>query len=241
MSDAKQRILGASIGGGRLRRRRFQPAYPAGYLQQKQQHLVSLKDVDNRLLREGTRFGEQTRTREHKEVVYDRPLSVTMSKIQMGDHETYTFDREALPQAGVNNIAAGAVQFPLVTVPISQGIRGAVKRFGWFAQGAGAAQNLTFGLYVGDSLMLPGGKFIGDNPQTVLNYSPSGGSTNFEQLSECHIPVDPDNQIRILVTNNDAANAYSAGARLFGIHYEDEVRESGVRSYYNQELDKITS
>jgi len=237
--DDRQIRFGAEIGTGRVRRMRYQNHLPARYTGPKQQHLVSLKDIDNRFLKIGTRVGEKRRGRMEKDVERDLPMSMAVSKVQIPDTDTYSFDRMTQPAAGVSNVPANAVDFALVTLQISQAIRGVVKRFGWYTIAGAAATNLTFGLYIGEELVIPGGKFVGDQPRTVLDYDPSGGSIDFEELAHCHLPVSPDTQIRILVNNADPVNAYPAFGRVFGMHWEEETREDGRRAYYNEDLDKI--
>lgn len=199
---------------------------------------LGLNDIPNEKLEIATRSyeGEQG---VQKDVEYDRPLSVSMAKVNSPDMDSYSFDLQGtgIANAGVQ-IPAGAVNFPVVTVTISQGIRAICKKFGWYTNGANS-NILTFGLYIGEELVMPGGRFVADQARTLDQYNPSG--TQINDLSICadaHIPVEPDNDIRILVSNPGGAVAPAWG-RLWGWHWEEETREDGRRAYYNTKQDKV--
>ena len=169
-----------------------------------------------------------------KNVENDLPLSVAMARVQSPDMDSYTYDLMTMN----TNVPAGAIELPLLTVTISQGIRAVLKRVGWYTNNPGSAF-LNFGLYLGNELLIPGGKYIGDQARPITQYNPSSLSVDFEDLAECHIPVEPDSVLQILVTNTDAVNNYPAWARMWGWHWEEESREDGRRAYYNTEYKSI--
>ncbi len=230
MSDLDLQKFGGQVGVGVKKPRKH--AYDQA-IKEGKGHIVGLKDIPNQALEIGTVIGEGKQATE-KDAVYDLPLSIAIARGQVPDLNAFPFDFMSLNQ----NVAAGAAGFAALTITISNGIRAKIERFGWYTNGAGAA-NISFGLYVGEELMLPGGKFIGDQPRPTTQFDPSGGSIAFEDLSMAPIPVSPSTDITIRVTNADAVNAYPVWCRIYGWHWEEVEREDGRRAYYNKKHDKI--
>jgi hypothetical protein len=242
MSDDKRhRLPGQEIGTGR--RRGTKPVYdqsittPWQHVTPLEQMLVDngergLSDAPNYLYRIGARVGEGPR-KEKKDVIYDRPISMAIAKAQAPDLQTYSFDDEAR----AFNCAAGQIT-TILTIRISQGVRGILKRFSWFTNAAGQ-NNLQFGLYVGSEIVAPGGKFVSSSPRLTTQYDPTGGSNSFNDMAECSIPIIPETDLTIQVTNIDPLNNHLAWGRMWGWTWEEEVREAGERAYYNKDLGKV--
>lgn len=141
-----------------------------------------------------------------------------IDRTQIADSSVYTFDREAMPTGIVANVAAGANMFALVTVVIPGDVRGVVRRFGWYTAGAATAQ-LSFGLFVNNERVLPGGRWVQDQMQTVLVYNPSAGSIDFDRMTECNIEIPQNGTVTVRVSNADGVNGYQAWARVWGDHW----------------------
>lgn len=149
--------------------------------------------------------------------------TVSVDRTQIPDLDVYPFDRQTIPTLATNNVAAGITNFVLCSVQIRQGIRGSLKKFGWYTT-APAAPFLLFGLYISGELYLPGGRYVGDQARTTETYDPSAGSIDYPNLAECNIHITPGATIEILVTNTDPLNGYQAWARLYGLHWADEFQ-----------------
>lgn len=223
--------IGPRIGSGR--RSGFVDAY-AKVQERKRIDGSNLGDAPNELLRAGARIVE-TRKADTKDVVYDVPMRMSIAKAQSPDLSSETFD---VTSQGAVVIGAGA-NVDILTITVPNAVRGVLKRFGWYTTGAGAAA-LTFGLYVNNQLVAPGGKHFPVSPLTLNQYSPSGGSINdFEKLAECNFHIEPDSTAVIRVTNPGLI-AYNAWGRVWGWAWEEETRESGDAAWYNRKLQRIT-
>ena len=164
----------------------------------------------------------------------DKPLRTADSNQSGYSWTTWPFDTWG--HAGVN-CAANATTV-VVTLAFNPGIRAKIERFGWYTVGGAAAAALTFGLYVGGTLVAPGGRYVGGQQRTILDYNVSGGSIDPAQLNHMEIPVEPNTTIEIRATNATAI-VYVAYGRIMGRHWEDEPREDGRSSFYNEYHDKI--
>jgi hypothetical protein len=145
-----------------------------------------------------------------EQVLIDRP--------QVAASKCYPFDRQSIPTGVLPNVAAGIALFPLLTVVIPADVRGVIRRFGWYTAGAATAF-LSFGLFVNAERVLPGGRWIQDTMQTVLAYNPSGGSIDFDRLTECNIDIPQNGTVTIRVSNANPALGYQAWARVWGDHW----------------------
>jgi hypothetical protein len=246
MSDNRHKLPGQQVGTGR--RRGYKPVYdqsvttpwqhvtPVDQMINGREALLSgspaLGDAPNFLYEVGSRVGEGPR-KEKKDVIYDRPISMAVAKAQTPDLQCYSFDDEAR----AFNCPPGSIS-TVLSISISQGVRGIMKRFSWFTNAAG--QNaLLFGLYVGSEIVAPGGKFVSSSPRLTTQYDPTGGSNSFNDMAECSIPIIPETNVTIQVTNTDPINAHLAWGRMWGWTWEEETREAGERSYYNRKLGKV--
>lgn len=192
-----------------------------------------LGDAPSRLMRIGANIPFAGK-RKVPDKMYDRPIVFRQSKAQSPDLATFSFDEMVIDQ----NVAAGANQFTMLTVTIPQGIRAVIKRYGWYTNAAGTP-NLQFGLYIGNELMAPGGKNISGSPATTQTFDPSGGSVDADELAPSSFPVEPAKTITVKVTNTDLVNAYPASARVWGWSWQEEVREAGDASWFNQQTKRI--
>jgi len=233
MSDTKYAVTGRQLG---TRRVRGSKAAYGQALDRGKQHITELAgmgDIQPENMRAGAYAGESAKDRT-KNVVFDLPVSMAVARAQIPDLFAWPMDEQGLNIA----VAAAAVDQVIVRIPINLGIRGIVDAFGWYTTAPGAP-NLQFGLYIGEEMVLPGGRYIGGQPRTTNAWNPSGGSINAADLCETHIPVYPSQVVTIKATNTDALNAYAAWGRIRGWHWEDEPREAGDRAYYNSRTDAI--
>jgi hypothetical protein len=166
--------------------------------------------------------------------IFDRPLSTAVSKVQQPDSECYPLGD--MVQNTV--IAVSAIKTVLLSIKIPLGVRGVLQRFGWTVNAPGITQ-LTFGLYLNEELVMPGGKYIGSSPRAVNDYNPCGSSLDPNKLEKAPIPLPPGATISIRVSNPSAVNTFLASGRLWGWHWEDQARESGKRVYFNTEEGEV--
>lgn len=164
----------------------------------------------------------------------EKPLSVASAKVQAPDLDCNSFQRQALDVT----VPAGVSDYTVLTLEIKQRVRGVLKRYGWYTTNPGAP-NLEFGLYVGGTLVAPGGPKVDSQPRTQNEFQPSGLSIDFDELSVCHHPVEPNTKIEVKVNNLDGANAYSTWAHVWGWLWLEELREAGKRAYINEATGEI--
>ena len=237
MSDErKYQRAGQTVGTGRVKgfKNKWDQRLEAPWQRVTQLRHKGLSDAPNRFYQAGTEIGEGPKE-DKKNVIYDRPLSVAVAKAQQPDLNSYSFDQMTID----TDIAAATNSGTMLTVTITHGVRAVIRKFGWYTVGA-ALPDLQFGLYVGAELVAPGGKLVpGGIPSIQTVYSPSGGSIAFEDLAECAIPVEPDNDITIRVTNNDPLIAHPVWCRVWGWAWEEEIREGGERAYFNKRRKKV--
>ena len=244
MSDKDNVILGEEIGSGlriryddRRNARAFGGRSVDGRLlakarKQNVPRPAGMGDIPNRFVEiqaqalEGEYGGQ-------KDVTFDRPMSVALAKGQAPDLDSFPWNEETRNF----NIPAGSNGLILVQFQMLHGVRGKLTHYGW--RTIAAAQTvLQFGLYLGNSLVIPGGKYLASSPRTIAQFSPSSNSTDFEDLAAQDLPVEPDTIVSIRVTNPSAV-AYPAWGRIMGYHWEEEEREDGRRAYYNTRTGEV--
>lgn len=191
-----------------------------------------LRDIPQEFL-QYARISTAKKLRKKANAVFDRPLSTAISKVQSPDSDCFPLGDM------VQNAAVGAasIKTEILSISVPLGVRGVLQTFGWTTNAAGF-NVLTFGLYLNEELIMPGGKYIGSPPKTVSNYNPCGSSLDPNKLERAPTPLPPGSKISIRVSNPGAAGI--ASARLWGWHWEDQTRESGKRVYFNTEKGQVT-
>lgn len=205
----------------------------------------SMSDIPNRMLRaqqedvyisekQYKRKVKKGEARPKKNVEKQKPLSTALAKVQSPDLDCNSFQQQALDIT----VPAGETDYTVLEFKIPNRVRAVIKKYGWYTTNPGSA-NIEFGLYVGGSLVAPGSPRVSSNPKTQQDFQPSGLSIDFENLSDCHHPVDPQSQVQIKVNNLDAANAYSVWGHVWGWLWLEEKREAGQRAYIDEMTGKI--
>jgi hypothetical protein len=216
-------VSGGQIGrGAKLKTHALYPQQRGGFVQNSQ---VELGDIPTDMMRRSSKVldgkprGERIGVKVRAPGPPPESMPVRLTPTQVPDFNSYGFDEQGLAV----NVPAGTT-VDVASYTLQRGTRGVVSAYGWFPQAAGQLF-LTFALYIGDQIMLPGGHLGGATPRLITVFTPSGGAIADAQLAKTYLPVLPDRVISVKCTNADPVNDYTASARIKGWEWQLQTQE----------------